>query len=110
MTFTRQHDHVFCLCIGNNPGNGIAATGDKGDVLRRGETGTDIIEYLPGRFGTRVVVSDQNTVSQTLNHLRHQRTLAAVTVAAAAEQAQQLTFGMRRRASNTFSSASGVWA
>ncbi|MNE15917.1 hypothetical protein D3C80_1088420 [compost metagenome] len=75
--------------------NGFATPGDELDVVRPGETGANVIEDARRIFSARVVVGDQYAVGQALGHFGHQRALAAITVTAAAEQAQQFAMSVR---------------
>ncbi len=95
MPLAGQHDHIIGSGSGDQVCDGFATTGNELDLGRPGETGTDVIENAQRVFGTRVVVGDQHAIGQALGHFGHQRALAAISVAAAAEQAQQLAVRVR---------------
>ncbi len=95
MSLAGQHDDVGGAGTGDQLGDGLAATGHERHLGRRRKAGTNIVEYAHRVFGPRVVVGHQHPVGQALGHFCHQRALAPVTVAATAEQAQQLPVGMR---------------
>lgn len=105
-----QHDHIVGSGSGDQVCDGFATASDELDLGRLGETRADVVKDAQRVFSTRVVVGDQHAVGQALGHFGHQRALAAVTVAAAAEQAQQLAVGVRAQGFEHFSKASGVCA
>lgn len=95
MPLASEDDDIVGGSGGDQMGDGIASAGDEFDVGRLGEPRANIIEDPLRVFGTRIVVGDQHAVSQALGHFSHQRTLAAITIATAAKQAQQATMGVR---------------
>ena len=105
-----DHDHVARLGSGDRLGDRLAAV----DVCarRRGPAPTRIsLDDRLGVLGARVVGGDDHPVGQPPGDLAHQRPLAAVAVAAAAEHHVQPAVGERRAAAaSTFSSESGVCA
>ncbi len=102
VALTGQDDDIVRRGTGDQLGNGLAATSHEGDVIHSHKTGADVVENPLRVFGTRVVVGDQHAVCQPLHHLGHQRTLAAITIATAAEQAQQLALGVRTQGRENF--------
>ncbi|MCY1413273.1 hypothetical protein D9M71_287010 [compost metagenome] len=95
MPLAGQDDDIVNASTGNQLRNGRATTGNEFDGIGLGKARADIGEDLLRIFSARVVIGDQHTIRQALGHFGHQRTLTAITVATAAEQAQQLAFGMR---------------
>ena len=102
VTFAGQYDHVVGAGAGNHPGDGGATARHELDAVRHSKTGPNVVKNVRRRFSARVVVRYQDAICQTFNHFGHQRTLAAITVAAAAEQAQQLAFGVRTQRQQYF--------
>ena len=88
VAFTGQYHHIVGACAGDQLGDGGTAAGNEGGLGYVFEACTDIVEDLARVLAARVVIGDQHAVSQTFNNLGHQRALAAITITAAAEQAQ----------------------
>ena len=92
MTLAGNHQDVPPAQLGDRGGDRLAAVADL-DRVRRG--GKDRAADLGRRFAARIVVRDIDEIGAFGRHLTHQRTLAAVAVAAGAEDDRQPGFGMR---------------
>ncbi len=90
---------------------GADGLGPVADFLRARAAGQDFLADGGRIFAARIVVGDDDVVGERAGALAHQRALALVAVAAAAEHDMQLVLRHAGGcAVSTVSSASGVWA
>ena len=87
VAFTGEHHHIVDAGAGDQLGNGVTATGDKGSFGDFFEACTDVIENLAWVFAARVVVGHQHAVGQALDRNETTRKDAAGAILYAAEKA-----------------------
>ena len=102
MAFTRHQHHVVLFRLHHGVGDRFRAAFHHLRMTRIEHAGQNIVDNRPRLFGARVVISDHHDVGKFFSDSAHQRTLAFVTVAAAAENAPQLAAAVQARGLQRF--------
>src|SRR5204862_6228605 len=84
-----DHDHVVVRRLGDRARDRLAAVGDR-RVLLAVDAVRDLVDDRARVFAARVIARDYDAVGEPRGDLAHLRTLAAIAIAAAAEDDRDL--------------------